>query len=104
MTLIIQLKQWGVEKIKHVPFNGVAHGQRIPNNNDDDDEEEVNAIIINRSNGPTMHARDHNIIPAPRMGTKSVNSKLLKHYGEMTDGGRAYDKACLLYTSPSPRD
>ena len=74
-------------------FYGVAHGQRIPNNNGEDDEEEVNAIIINRSNGPTMHARDHNIISAPRMGTKSVNSKLLKHYGEMTDGGRAYDKA-----------
>ena len=76
---------------------GAAQRQHNPNNNDEGDEEEVNAIIIKRSSGPTPHARDHHIISAPRMGTKSVNSKLLKHYGEMTDG-------CLLYTSPSPRD
>ena len=74
-------------------FYGEAQRQYNPNGNDEDDEDEVNAIIINRSKGPTMHARDHNTIPAPRMGSKSVNSKLLKHYGEMTDGGRAYDKA-----------
>jgi len=72
---------------------GAAEWQHNPNYNDEDDEEEVNAIIIKRSSGPTPHARDHHIISAPRMGTKSVNSKLLKHYGEMTDGGRAYDKA-----------
>ena len=87
----------GRRKTQYPQDNDILYGasqrQHHPNNNDDGDEEEVNAIIIKRSNGPTMHARDHNIIPAPRMGSKSVNSKLLKHYGEMTDGGRAYDKA-----------
>ena len=39
-----------------------------------------------------MHARDHDTVAAPRMGSRGVTSKLMKHYGEMTDGGRAFDK------------
>ena len=56
----------------------------------EDDDEDVTAY--RGSGGSTMHVRDHDTIKPPRMGTKNVSSKLINHYGEMTDGGRAYNK------------
>ena len=68
-------------------------GENRTFNDTDSEDEDEDVTTYRGSNGSMAHARDHDTIKPPRMGTKNVSSKLIKHYGEMTDGGRAYDKA-----------
>ena len=79
-----QPQESGTESV----FFGVNRTHAETDSEDDDDD----VTAYRSSGGSTTHVRDHDTIKPPRMGTKNVSSKLIKHYGEMTDGGRAYDK------------
>ena len=68
---------------------------RTKSPDDSDDEITKQSSIIKKSKSLSRYElrEGHDFIKPPRMGHKGVNSKILKHYGDMTDGGRTYDRA-----------
>ena len=70
---------------------------RTKSPDDSDDEITRHSSVIKKSRSLSRYElrEGHDFIKPPRMGHKGVNSKILKHYGDMTDGGRTYDLSLI---------